>query len=224
MTMADAQRLLEEYLPYADRLYSAVLADVLDGLGYMHQALPAGIQPLNPDWKMLGKVRTLDMRPVSEVPAEPYALEMEAIDALTRADVLVIRMGGGPECAVWGELLSTACQARQASGVVMDGPTRDVEKILAINFPTFALGTSPLDSKGRIDGVARDVPVTIGDCPCVPGDLIFGDRDGIVVIPAGVAGEVLARAKAKIEGETTVRQELAAGKSVREVFARYGIL
>lgn len=106
----------------------------------------------------------------------------------------------------------------------MDGPTRDVEKILAINFPTFALGTSPLDSKGRIDGVARDVPVTIGDCPCVPGDLIFGDRDGIVVIPAGVAGEVLARAKAKIEGETTVRQELAAGKSVREVFARYGIL
>lgn len=222
--MIDTTALLEEYRPFADQLYSAVLADVLDAQGFTHQALPAAIQPLNPNWKMLGIVRTLDMHPVSQIPAAPYAKEMEAIDALTAGDVLVIRMGGCPECSVWGELLSTACLARGAVGVVMDGMTRDVEKILSVDFPTFAMGTSPLDSKGRIDGVARDVPVVIGETRCTPGDLIFGDRDGVVVIPAAVAEETLAAAKAKITGESQVRQELAAGKSVQEVFAKYGIL
>lgn len=222
--MTDTQRLFEEYRPFAGQLYSAVLADVLDGLGYTNQALPVPVKPLNPEWKMLGKVRTLDMHGVSEVPAAPYALEMEAIDELTAGDVLVIRMGGCPECAVWGELLSTACLARGACGAVMDGPTRDVEKILSVDFPTFAIGTSPLDSKGRIDGVARDVAVTIGQTRCEPGDLIFGDRDGVVVIPAKVAAETLAAAKAKILGENRVREALLAGRSVREVFAEFGIL
>lgn len=216
--------LLATYREHSGKLYSAVLADVLDGLGYRDRALPAEVQAENPAWKILGRVRTLRMRGVSEIPAEPYALEMAAIDDLRPGDVLVIAMSGCPQCAVWGELLSTACLARGAVGAVMDGPSRDVEKILALDFPTFCVGRSPLDSKGRIDGVARDEPIRIGAVDLETGDLLFGDRDGVVVVPRAIAEQALAAALAKVSGENTVRDELRGGRSVREVFAEFGIL
>ena len=98
------------------------------------------------------------------------------------------------------------------------------KKILGLQFPTFAVGTSPLDSKGRIEGVAWDEPITIGAVLCRPGDLIFGDRDGVVVIPSEISPVILPAALAKVSGENTVRQELAEGRPVSEVFARHGIL
>jgi regulator of RNase E activity RraA len=212
------------YSHEAARLYSAVLADVLDRLGYLRQTLPVGIEPLDRQCKLFGRVRTLQMRPVETIPAEPYAMEMHVIDDLSPGEVLVIAMADCPECAVWGELLSTACKARGAAGVVIDGPTRDAERILALGFPTFCRGTTPLDSKGRVDGQAMDVPITIGAVTCRPGDLLCGDRDGVVVIPVEAADAALEAALAKVAGENRVRDELAAGASVREVFAKYGIL
>jgi 4-hydroxy-4-methyl-2-oxoglutarate aldolase len=131
---------------------------------------------------------------------------------------------GERTCALWGELLSTAARAHGAHGVVLDGLTRDAARIVEMDFPVFAAGFSPLDSRGRLDAVHFNQPVRVGCCLVHPGDLVFGDADGVVVAPQALAAEALARALEKVRGENTVRDELARGRSVREVFAEYGIL
>jgi regulator of RNase E activity RraA len=149
---------------------------------------------------------------------------MEAIDELKSGEVLVVTTNGDQGSALWGELLSTACRARGAVGAVIDGLTRDATRILAMDFPVFATGYSPLDSKGRIDGIGRGQPIRIGPCLVRPGDWVFGDIDGVVVVPIELADRAFARALEKVTGENKVREELARGRSVREVFEQYGIL
>jgi regulator of RNase E activity RraA len=212
------------YGPQKDLLYSAVLADVLDALGHRSGALPPEVRPLKPGWKVLGRAATLSAAPVASEPARPYAVELECIDALTGGDVLVVATRGDRGSALWGELLSTAARARGAVGVVTDGLTRDAAKILEMDFPVFAAGFSPLDSKGRLDGVSHGQPVRLGDCVVRPGDWVFADLDGVVAVPAGQAELAFARALEKVKGENRVREELAKGRSAREVFDEYGIL
>jgi 4-hydroxy-4-methyl-2-oxoglutarate aldolase len=216
--------ILKTYGPDKDLLYSAVLADVLDALGHRANCLPPEIRPLKPDWKLLGRAATLSVVPVAVEPDKPYAVELECIDALRPGDVLVATTHGDRGSALWGELLSTATRAHGGAGVVLDGLTRDAAKILAMDFPVFASGFTPLDSKGRLDGIAHGVPVRIGDAVVHPGDYVFGDIDGVVVVPQRLADQAFPRAMDKVRGENTVREELARGRSVREVFAEYGIL
>jgi 4-hydroxy-4-methyl-2-oxoglutarate aldolase len=216
--------LLTAYTPHRDRLYSAVLADVLDGLGRRTSALPPRVRPLQPGWKLFGRAATLNAVPVAAEPTEPYARELECVDLLRPGDVLVGTTNGDRGSALWGELLSTAARAHGALGVVLDGLTRDASRILEMDFPVFATGFSPLDSRGRLEVVSHAQPIRIGDCVIHPGDLIFGDIDGVVAIPQQLAGEALARALEKVSGENRVREELARGRSAREVFAEYGIL
>ena len=214
--------------PFADNacalLSSALLADVLDALGHRSSALPPEVRPLKPGWKILGRAATLCAVPVAAEPTHPYAVEMDCIDALKPGQVLVATTSGDRGSALWGELLSTACQARGAVGVVMDGLTRDAVRIMALDFPVFAAGFSPLDSKGRLDGISHGQPIRLGACVVRPGDWIFGDMDGVVAVPARLADAAFARALEKATGENTVRAELAKGRSVRAVFEQYGIL
>jgi regulator of RNase E activity RraA len=205
-------------------LTSAVLADVLDGLGHRHSALSPDVRPLRPTWKLFGRAATLSAMPVTAEPAHPYAVEMECLDALRPGEVLVATTNGDRGGALWGELLSTAARARGAAGVVLDGLTRDAARILAMDYPVFAAGFSPLDSKGRLDGVSHGQPISIGACLIRPGDWVFGDIDGVVVVPAELAETAFARALEKVSGENRVREELARGRSIREVFAEYRIL
>ena len=216
--------LLTTYAPHRDHLYSAVLADVLDGLSHRSSALPPSLRPLRQEWKLFGRAVTLSAVPVAAEPAQPYAKELECIDSLKPGDVLVATTNGDRTSALWGELLSTASRAHGAVGVVLDGLTRDAAKILEMDFPVFASGFSPLDSKGRLDAISRGQPIRIGDCVVRPGDLVLGDLDGVVVVPQALAEQALARALEKVRGENRVREELAKGRSVREVFAEYGIL
>ena len=219
--MAD---ILATYLSQRDLLYSSVLADVLDSLGHRSSALPASLRPLRPEWKLFGRAATLAAVPVTATPDHPYAVELECIDTLHPGDVLVATTHGDRSSALWGELLSTAARAHGALGVVLDGMTRDAARILAMNFPVFAAGFCPLDSKGRLDAVHYSQPIRIGDCTIRPGDWVFGDIDGIVIVPAERAEEVFPRALDKVTGENRVRAELAQGRSAREVFGEYGIL
>lgn len=214
----------EKFGPSRDWLYSAVLADVLDAMGQRHFTLPTRLRPLKKDWKVFGTAATLSTVTVADVPARPYAIEMECVDALRPGNVLVATTNGDHSCALWGELLSTASRAHGADGAVIDGLTRDAAKIMEMDFPVFALGYSPLDSKGRIDGIAHGVPIRVGRCLVRPGDIVFGDIDGLVVVPMEVAEEALTKALAKAKGENKVREELAKGRGVGEVFAEYGIL
>jgi regulator of RNase E activity RraA len=219
--MAD---ILTTYGPQKGLFYSSVLADTLDSLGHRNSTLPPALRPLRPEWKILGRAATMAAMTVRKQPERPYAIELEAIDALKPGEVLVATTQGDYGSALWGELLSTAARARGAVGVVLDGLTRDAAKIIEMNFPVFAVGLYPLDSKGRLDAVSHGQRLQIGACTVRPGDWVFGDIDGIVIVPAELAETTFSQALEKVTSENRVRTELANGRSVREVFAEYGIL
>jgi regulator of RNase E activity RraA len=216
--------ILITYGPHQNILFSAVLADVLDALDHRNSTLPPDIRPLKAEWKIFGRAVTLSAIPVQTEPENPYAVELACIDSLRPGDILVATTNGDRSSALWGELLSTSARAHGAAGAVIDGLTRDAAKIVAMNFPVFAAGFCPLDSKGRLNGVSFGEPVRIGDCSVRAGDWIFGDIDGIVVVPAELADQAFPRALEKVRSENRVRAELAKGRSAREVFEEYGIL
>jgi 4-hydroxy-4-methyl-2-oxoglutarate aldolase len=203
-------------------LYTPVVADVLDRLGYREQCLRADIRPLSRGMVAAGVARTVRTIPAPELATtEPYKGEMAAVDALRPGEVMVVS-----EChwSFWGELLSTAARHRGCRGVVIDGYTRDTRAIIAMGFPVFCRGIHPADSLGRLDVVEHDVPIDCGGVLVQPGDLILADDDGVVVVPQGIAEHVLTAAEAKVRGEDLVRKALAEGMSVTEAFRRYGVL
>jgi len=209
-----------------DRLYTAVLSDVMDGLGATDQALRPSIRPLDDSVKLVGFARTGAYREVYEaVPGEnPYELEIALVDDLRRDDVAVFACGGSHRIAPWGELLSTAARARGAAGCLTDGFVRDVRQIREMKFPVFHGGIAPLDSKGRGKVAQIDVVVRVGGVRVAPGDLVVGDVDGVVVVPQAIEDEVIDQALAKVEGEDRTREELERGVKLAEVFARHRVL
>ena len=163
---------------------------------------------------------------VYDVPARshPYELEIALIDSLQPGEIPVFACSNRARIAPWGELLSTASAKRGAAGALMDGCVRDIRAIRAMKFPVFHAGIAPLDSKGRGKIMALDTSIECAGVPVRPGDLIFGDADGAVVIPRDVEGKVLTLAFQKISGERNTLRDLQRGNSLSEVFARYGIL
>lgn len=209
-----------------NKLYTAVISDTLDGMGILSQALPPGVRPLDESLVLCGRARTGLYMPVyhDDEALDVYEHEIALVDDLRPGDVAVFSCAGNSRIAPWGELLSTAARARRAHGCVTDGLVRDVRMIRDMGFPVFAGGIGPLDTKSRAKMMMADVPAEIGDAKISPGDIIFGDVDGVVAIPAGVASEVLALAMQKVMEENNVRDELAAGAKLKDVFDKYGIL
>jgi 4-hydroxy-4-methyl-2-oxoglutarate aldolase len=207
-------------------LFTAVLSDCLDAAGHRQQAMQARIRPLDESLVLCGRARTALYMDVYEAPEgeNPYELEIRLIDDLKADEVPVFACGASGRIAPWGELLSTAARARGAAGVVMDGLTRDVRAIREMKFPVFAGGIGPLDSKGRGKVLAIDVPVEVAGARVCPGDLVFGDADGVVVVPRAVEELVVAAALAKVSGENATREALARGEKLADVFRRHGIL
>lgn len=207
-------------------LFAAVLSDALDAAGIRDQAMRPGIRPLDDQVKLCGRARTgvyMETAYVAEG-QNPYELEIAIVDDLKPGDVAVFACGGSSRIAPWGGLLSTATRARGAAGCVTDGFVRDVLQIRQLGLPVFCGGIAPLDSKGRGEIQAIDVPVTCGGVNVAPGDLVFGDADGVVVVPQAAEAEVLKHAFAKINGEHNTMRELEAGAYLRDVYAKYGVL
>jgi 4-hydroxy-4-methyl-2-oxoglutarate aldolase len=207
-------------------LYTAVLSDVLDELGFREQAMPPSIRPLDDDLVMVGRARTGVYREVYSVVAgdNPYALEIALVDDLKPGDVVVLGCGGSTRIAPWGELLSTAARARGAAGCLTDGFVRDIKPIRRMRFPVFHGGIAPLDSKGRGKVAEINVPIHCAGVDVSPGDLVVGDADGVIVIPRAVEAVALEKAFAKVRGENDTREELERGTKLADVFARHGIL
>jgi len=215
----------EKFATIKQMLYTPVVSDTLDRLGYTRQAMRHDIRPLHADFVVVGRARTLLWMATYEVVASnPYVNEIRAIDSLRPGDVAVHSTDHSGTIAPWGELLSTAATMRGAAGTIVDGFVRDVRQIIAMPFPTFARGIMPLDSWGRGYVADVDVKVACGGVLVAPGDLVFGDYDGIVVIPSAVEDEVLARAAEKVTGENRSREELLQGRLLSEVYERYGVL
>lgn len=208
------------------RLFASVLSDCLDQVGYRDQALASRIRPLDEALVMVGRARTAAYMEVYQVEAgkNPYALELELVDSLAADEIPVFACSNPARIGPWGELLSTAAAVRGAAGALMDGCVRDVKAIRAMGFAVFHGGIAPLDSKGRGQIMAIDVPIECAGVKVNSGDLVFGDADGVVVVPAAVEDEVLALAFEKVTGERNTLRDLKAGHRITDVFARYGIL
>ena len=203
-------------------LYTPVVADVLDRLGYRNQAMRPDIRPLFAHARAAGYALTVQTVRATEIgPAEPYKGELAAVDALRPFDVMVV---SSCDWSFWGELLSTAARYRGSRGIIIDGYTRDTAAITEMGFPTFCRGIHPADSLGRLDVAAHNVPIQCGGVGVNPADLVLADADGIVVIPRAVAIQAIELAEEKVRGENLVRVKLAEGMSVTEAFQRYGVL
>lgn len=210
-----------------EKLYAAVLSDVLDSLGYMNQAMRPFVRPLDESLVLFGRARTGLYAPVYHVAPgrNPYEHEIALVDNLQPNEVAVLACNGPTErIAPWGELLTTASRARKAAGCVTDGLVRDIRGIRRVGFPVFHGGIGPLDSKGRAEVVARDIPVECAGVRIESGDYVFGDADGVVVVPQAIAPRAFSEAMKKVEAEDVTRDELLAGRSLGEVFAKYGVL
>jgi 4-hydroxy-4-methyl-2-oxoglutarate aldolase len=209
-----------------EKLFCALLSDVLDALGCMDQALPARIRPLDDASVMVGRARTAIFADIYEVTpnVNPYELEIAMIDSLNPDEIPVFACGATGRIAPWGELLSTASKARGAAGALMDGMVRDIKAIRTMGFPVFHGGIGPLDSKGRGKIVVLDVPIECAGVKVAPGDLIFGDADGVVVVPKALESQALAAAFEKLKGERNTLAELRAGAKLGDVYAKYGVL
>lgn len=209
-----------------EELYAAVLSDVLDAAGIRDHAMRPGIRPLDDQLVLCGHARTGQILEVGTVdPGEnPYQLEMDLVDDLKVGDVIVLACGGSMRIAPWGELLSTAAQARGAAGCVTDGLVRDSRTVRKMKFPVFHGGIGPIDSKGRGKVAVIDVPVDCGGVRVRPGDLIFGDGDGVIVIPREDEETILRAAIEKAAAEDRVRRELRQGRKLIDVFAKYRVL
>jgi 4-hydroxy-4-methyl-2-oxoglutarate aldolase len=208
------------------KLFTSVLSDTLDGLGFRDQAMRPSIRPLDESKTLVGRARTGFYMEVFHIaPGEnPYDLEIRLIDDLKPGEVAVLGCGAAQTIAPWGELLSTACVARGAAGCITDGLVRDVRAIRTLGFPVFHGGIGPLDSKGRGKVMAIDVPIACGGVRVAPGDLVFGDADGVICVPQEIEEKAIAAALQKVEGEDLTREALARGEKLAQVFARYGIL
>lgn len=210
-----------------NELYSAVLSDVLDDFGHTRQALPPYVRPLDDSLKLMGYARTGLFTNTYEVreSENPYEIEIALIDDLKADDVAVLGCDGPTtRIAPWGELLTTASRKRGAVGCVTDGLVRDVRHIRSLGFPVFHGGIGPLDTRGRGKMIARDVTIECGGVTVRSGDIVFGDVDGVVIIPQAIAAQVIEAALRKVNSENKTREELENGLLLGEVYAKYGVL
>jgi regulator of RNase E activity RraA len=169
-----------------------------------------------------GRAMTVLEVDVSEGLDQPFGLMFEALDSL-RPHEVYLAAGGSPTYALWGELMSTAARARGATGAVLAGPCRDTRGILAINFPVFSYGCYAQDQRGRGQVIAHHIPLEIEGVNVRPADIVFGDIDGVVVVPREIEADVISAALEKSRKEKTAIRDLAGGRPATDVFKAYGI-
>ncbi len=213
-------------------LFTAVVGDAMDKLGLQHQFLPPEIQPLREDMVVIGRampVLSVDVfaekmaGTANPLMAKPFGLMLEALDDLRPGEIYV-NTGSSPRNALWGELMSTRANKLGVAGAVVNGYTRDTRSVLAMNFPTFSWGHYAQDSAPRYKVVDFRVPLEIGHARIEPGDILFGDIDGVCVIPKAAEAEVFTAAIEKARGEKLVKRAIEEGMSAVEAFAKYGIM
>ena len=215
-----------------EQLFTCVVGDTLDKQNLLHQYLPPQIQPLSRDMVLIGRAMPVLSGDVfqekiegsaNELSAKPFGLMLEAVDDLNQNEIYV-NTGSSPRNALWGELMSVRARKRGARGAVLNGYVRDTKAILAMEYPTFGFGSYGQDSAPRYKVHDFRIPIEISGVLIRPGDILFGDIDGVVVIPSEVETETFSLALEKMRGERSVRRELEEGSSAVAVFKKHGIM
>ncbi len=231
--MSDHWKSEDELFMLAEQeLFTCVIGDVMDKMGLRHQFLPPDIQPLSREMVLLGRAMPVISGDVFDehlegtanpLSAKPFGLMLEALDDLKRNEIYV-NTGSSPRHALWGELMSTRAKKLGARGALLNGYVRDTNGILRMNFPTFSYGSYGQDAAFRQKVFDFRIPIEIGSVRINPGDIIFGDIDGVLVIPSTHEKEVLRLALEKARGEKTVRKDLERGMSALDSFSKHGIM
>jgi regulator of RNase E activity RraA len=213
-------------------LFTSVVGDVMDKLDLFHQFLPPAIKPLHEDMVLIGRAMTVLSVDVfrervggsaNKLMDKPFGLMLEALDDLKPSEVYV-NTGSSPRNALWGEMMSTRAMKLGAAGAVLNGYSRDTRAVLNLKFPTFSWGSYGQDSAPRYKVVDFRIPVEIGSVLIKPGDILFGDIDGVCCIPREVEAEVFTKALEKARSEKLVKKALEAGSSAVGAFEKYGIM
>ncbi len=205
-------------------LYSGILSDVLDDMGYRNQSIGMALKPLDDETVIFGPAFTSIGSEVYSMPPNPLIAQCKVVDQLKEGEVYILKTRGTYNCAVFGELFATAVRKKGGSGVLLDGLARDMKMLKEMHFPLFYKGTNPKTSKGRCEINECQIPVEIEGVTIYPGDYIFGDTDGVVVIPAALAEEVFDKALETIEKENRVRDGLINGQSLEYVYTEIGAI
>ena len=205
-------------------LFTCVVGDVMDKLCLFHQFLPPAIRPLNQEMVLIGRAMPAVSVDVFEGSAEkPFGLMLEALDDL-RPHEVYLNTGSSPRSALWGELMSTRAKNLGAAGAVLNGYVRDTKAILKLDFPTFCWGSYGQDAAPRYKVVDFRIPIEIGSVRVNPGDILFGDVDGVLAVPKEAEAEIFSKAIEKARGEKLVKTALEGGSSAVAAFEKYGIM
>ena len=213
----------ELFAAVRENLYTAVVGDVLDQMGHRVHFLPPQIRPLRSDMVVVGRAAPAIVRDEPGTEADRFGKLLEALDSL-RENQVYITNGGETPYALWGELLAVRARHLKAAGAVMNGYCRDEAGILEVDFPTFCWGSYARDLSYRGKIVDYNVASRVGEVPVAPGDIVFGDRDGVLVVPAALAAEAIDLALAKVQGENQVRDAFREGMSAVEAFRKFGVM
>lgn len=214
------------------RLFPAVVGDILDTLGFMHQFLPPAIKPVERSMVVAGRAMPVletncfarsEPEGKSPLSQQPFGLLFEALDNLAPNEVYVAT-GSAPEFALWGGLMTTRALHLKAAGAVLDGYSRDTTEVLELGLPVFSLGGYAQDQGPRGKVVDYRVPVEIRGIRVRPGDIVFGDQDGVLIIPREAEREAISLALEKADTESRVRKAIKNGMSTVEAFKTFGVM
>ena len=203
-------------------LNTAVIGDILDEMGFRKQFLPPEIRALHPDTTMVGLAMPVLEQDTSG-PADPFGKMFEALDSLRPGEVY-LAAGGSMTYALWGEMMTTVALRKQAAGAVLHGHIRDTNKVRRLGLPVFSCGSYAQDQRGRGRVTDYRVPIVIGDVRIDPGDILVGDVDGVIAIPAKAAAECVRRARQKLSTESEVLKELIGGLDSAKAFDKFGVM
>jgi len=214
-----------------DELFVAAVGDVLDTLGFQHQFLPAGIAPLEKSMRIVGRAMPVleadvvndGTRSAGPLSGKPFGLMLEALDDL-KAGEIYIATGASLRYALWGGLMSTRAQHLKAAGAILDGYVRDAGEIERLGFDVFCRGTYAQDQGVRGQVIDYRCTIEIDGVRIAPGDLLFGDREGVLVIPRAVEAEAVAKALDKVRTENKVADAIRGGMSACEALATFGVM
>jgi len=214
-----------------DELFVAAVGDVLDTLGFQHQFLPAGIAPLEKSMRIVGRAMPVleadvindGTRSAGPLSGKPFGLMLEALDDL-KAGEIYIATGASLRYALWGGLMSTRAQHLKAAGAILDGYVRDADEIERLGFDVFCRGTYAQDQGVRGQVIDYRCTIEIEGVRIAPGDLLFGDREGVLVIPRAVEAEAVAKALDKVRTENKVADAIRGGMSACEALATFGVM
>jgi len=207
-----------------ESLYSAVVADALDSLGYKNSSPRIQLRSITNQGMLVGRCKTTLWTDMAHTDPSPYDLELKAVDSCQPGDVIIAAAGGSMRSGIWGELLSTASHNSGCIGTIVHGAVRDVDKMKAMGFNVYALGTCVYDSQNRQRVVDVDVPVEIEGVVFDSGDLVFADDDGVVVVPKAVEKEAISAAWAKVHAENITRDAIKGGMKATAAYEKFGVL